>query len=81
MASVLDRMIDAACGVPPGFARLAPAKIILRCPRCAAEKAVRMDRTDPPATAVVIYPCPDCPPHDGVECRYLDAAGNEVLPT
>lgn len=54
--SPLDRLIDAACGIPNG----PPKSVVLVCQKCKKEKRCRLDKTDPKGTVRIELTCPDC---------------------
>ena len=72
MASLLDRLIDKACGVEPGDF------ITLRCPDCKEEKRARRDKSDLDGTAVVEARCPECCGNERDEVLYFDADGKQL---
>lgn len=78
--SPIEMAIDQATGFRPD-ARPKPAPrppVTLRCPRCQKSKSVDRLRHDPPGTAVVEYPCPECHKQGEAEVFYFDAAGRQL---
>lgn len=55
-------------------------RIILRCPKCKKTKSAKVDKTDPPLTAIVEIICPKCDDGDFHEASYYDARGNCIEP-
>jgi rubredoxin len=70
MPSPIERMIDAACGVPKSERFDRPAPVKLECPKCGAEKMAARDKTDPPNTYIVKLTCPKC--HDEGDFQQVD---------
>ncbi len=58
----INRLIDQACGIPPGWNPL--YTIPMTCRRCNQSRMVKPDETDPPGTAAMRITCPDCDPDD-----------------
>jgi len=77
--SSIERMIDAACGIPDGPPLPQQRKIILlRCPVCKAQQWVAPDLSDPPGTSVAEARCPSC--HGGNdEVRFFDKNGKKIV--
>jgi len=77
MTSLIDRMIDKACGIKPGD--LKPGQwITLRCPGCKMEKRAKKDITDPPGTVIVVVQCSECNGGDFDSPTYIDDDGNDL---
>jgi hypothetical protein len=80
--SPIDRLMDKVdwhcvrCGAPMGTCECW-VKVKLRCPRCERSQLVTREPHDPPGTAVVEYPCPQCDKiYDRATPQYYDARGN-----
>jgi hypothetical protein len=76
---IIDRL-DLRCTIwksPRGVCNCWSA-VTLRCPVCEAEKSTFADSSDPPGTAIVEAPCPNC--EDGRSVRYFDERGLEIAP-
>jgi hypothetical protein len=72
--SPIEILIDRACGIsdPPKVDLLT-----LRCPTCGKERHDTREWYDPPAAAVMLFPCQQCRTADA-EVRWVDASGREV---
>lgn len=76
--SPIERMIDAACGRPPG-GKPSPQMITLRCPHCARTKPTTVEPIDPPGTAVIECMCDRCDTGGfKPEVSYYDAQGRQI---
>lgn len=75
--SAINRMIDAACGIPEGWKP--PPRIAMECRACKRSKWVAGDATDPPGTALLVFTCQDCNPDDKTPVEFFDQ-NNQPLP-
>lgn len=71
----IERMIDKACGVKPEYWQR--HFVLLKCPKCKAEKRVYRHSSDPKSAVAIEAACPKCGPVETI--RYFDAAGLEVI--
>lgn len=74
--SPIERMVDEACGVPADY--VPPPRVTLECNVCSKTKSVPIDPTDPPGTAKVRMPCPECAKGDRVMIDYFDKDGKQI---
>jgi predicted RNA-binding Zn-ribbon protein involved in translation (DUF1610 family) len=75
--STIERMIDKACGFNPE----SPTTVILRCPKCKRQLAVKRHETDLEGTQAVEFPCPKCHVEGGFDDPvYFDKNGKQILP-
>ncbi|MEO1637770.1 MAG: hypothetical protein AAFU41_00815 [Pseudomonadota bacterium] len=53
----------------------------IECPKCGRTAESARDQMDPPEAVKAIILCPDCVGGDFGTTTYLDASGNELLPS
>lgn len=75
--SAINRLIDEACGIPPGSKSLYTTR--MTCRRCQSWRMVKPDATDPPGTAAIRITCPDCDP-DGKDKTPVEFFDNQANP-
>lgn len=82
MRSPIDVLIDKVCGYSPNKEAERQLPLRIKCPICQIEKGTWLDKTDPPGTALVVFPCSTCVRNeDDVNTRplYFDASGKQVF--
>ena len=64
--------------MPERLIRETLRRVILRCPKCKAEKLGTKDQTDPPGTALILLQCPECNDGDFDSPLYFAADGRQL---
>ena len=67
------------CGAPWTGKVTCGCWIRLHCPTCDREKQAALDPTDPPGTALIMTPCPECNSGDKAMVEYFDKTGKQLM--